>query len=98
MLLRKMAKKRFNFIGQVLREYRENAKLTQKRLAEDIGIQRNYISKIENSREHPSIELFVKLALYMKTDPSLILKTIIERELESENEDFPWITLYKEID
>lgn len=81
----------------MLHEYRENVNLTQKRLAEHISIQRNSISKIEYNRIS-IIELFVKLALYMKTNPSLILKAIIELELESRNEDFLWTLLYKEIE
>lgn len=42
--------------------------------------------------------MLVKFSLHMKVRPGELLDTIIEKEIESGNEDFPWITLYNEID
>lgn len=93
-----MAKKFFKSIGLVIRNYRKTAKLTQARLGEKLGVKGNYIGEIERGEEHPSVEMLVKFSLHMKVRPGELLDTIVEQEIESGNEDFPWITLYNEID
>lgn len=48
--------------GKRLREVRKSKKLTQKELAEQIGIKRNTYSDWENGKTEPSFENLVKLA------------------------------------
>ena len=48
--------------GKKLREVRKSKKLTQKELAEQIGIKRNTYSDWENGKTEPSFENIVKLA------------------------------------
>lgn len=100
-LSKKMAyRKHFHFhsIGVVLKKYRKLSKMTQAKLAQKLGVGDNYISKIERGKEHPSVEMLVKFSLHMKVRPGELLDTIVEQEMESGNKDFPWITLYNEID
>ena len=48
--------------GKKLREVRKSKKLTQKELAEQIGIKRNTYSDWENGKTEPSFENLIKLA------------------------------------
>lgn len=97
-LSEKMAKKHFLSTGSVLRKYRKDAKLTQSRLAKRMGVGHNYISEIERGKEFLSLEMLAKFSLHMKANPGEVFNAILEREAESENQDFPWVTLYKEIE
>lgn len=45
-----------------LKKYRENAGLTQKELAEKVGVRRETISHLEKNRYNPSLELAMELA------------------------------------
>ena len=46
-----------------LREYRKEARISQKVLANDIGISRVYLSNIENGKVKPSVEIACKIAM-----------------------------------
>lgn len=48
--------------GKRLREFRKEKKLTQKELAEQIGIKQNSYSDWETGKNEPSLENLVKLA------------------------------------
>lgn len=48
--------------GKRLREFRKEKNLTQKELAEQIGIKRNSYSDWETGKNEPSLENLVKLA------------------------------------
>lgn len=47
--------------GKRLREVRKSKKLTQKELADILGIKRNTYSDWENGKTEPSFEILVKL-------------------------------------
>ncbi len=51
-----------------LRVHRENANLTQKELAEKVGIRQHHISEIENKKRTIGKELAQKIAKVLKTD------------------------------
>lgn len=55
-------------VGRKLRDLRENANLTQEKLAEEIGVQTNTISKVETGRHFISADLLENLSNYFKTD------------------------------
>lgn len=64
-------------IGKVLKERRENAKITQKDLAKAIGISQQAISFFENDINEPRIGICVKLAdFYGITLDELIGRTV----------------------
>ena len=48
--------------GAVIRKYRQEADLSQRELAREVGVTATYISHLENGRADPSISLFRKLA------------------------------------
>ena len=49
------------FVGQRFKQYREQAGLTQEELAEKVGLNSNYISRIERGDSFPRLETFVGL-------------------------------------
>lgn len=61
---RKAVKDRANafFIGQVIKEARKKARITQTKLAEKIGTNRSYISRIETGKTEPPISTFYRIA------------------------------------
>lgn len=63
--------------GERVREIRESRKLTQKELAERLGVSVSYISKVENEKLHfgdyPSEKFIHKLATELEADEDELL-------------------------
>ncbi len=49
------------YSGQILLEARREAKVTQAQLAEKVGVNKSYISKIENGVVEPGVGLFLRI-------------------------------------
>ena len=56
--------------GQIISDARKHEKITQKELADKVGTNKTYISKIENGIVEPSVGLFFRIidALGLKLD------------------------------
>lgn len=65
--------------GQVLRQLRKEAGLTQEQLALAAGIERNYVSLIERGINQPALKVIFKLADALGTKPSEILQQVEAR-------------------
>ena len=50
------------YMGQILRDTRKSEKVTQKELAERVGVNKSYISKIEKGVIEPGIATFSRIA------------------------------------
>lgn len=60
--------------GQRLRELRRQAGLSQRRLAEEVGVDFSYVSKLENDRlPAPSADTTIRLATAMGVPPEELL-------------------------
>jgi transcriptional regulator with XRE-family HTH domain len=57
-----------NTIGQQIYEYRKKHELSQKALAELIGIDRSYLVQIENGKRIPGREAAFKIARMIRED------------------------------
>lgn len=66
-------------LGNVLQKARENAGLTQEDLAHRAGIDRSYLSQLENDRKSPTVETLRRLALALGVPAWKLLKTAEER-------------------
>ena len=62
-------------MGKAIRRYREEAGITQERLAELVDISTNHLGAIE--RETPTMETFVKLLNVLGAEPNEVLKEVI---------------------
>jgi len=54
-----------NKLGQIIKQARISASLTQEELAEHIGITGRYIMALENEHKQPSFEVLCKLILVL---------------------------------
>ena len=48
-------------LGLRIKEFRENRKYTQDKLAESVGIDPKHLSRIENGRNYPSLDTLEKI-------------------------------------
>lgn len=65
--------------GQVIRELREGAELSQEALSFQCGRHRTYVSLIERGKNAPSITTLWRLAGALKTEPSVIIRGVEKR-------------------
>ena len=49
------------YTGQIIEQARKDAKMTQEELADKIGADKSYISRIENGKTEPKISTFYKI-------------------------------------
>ncbi|WP_195985882.1 helix-turn-helix transcriptional regulator [Clostridium sp. D33t1_170424_F3] len=70
-------------VGERLKNYREQAGLSQEELAELAGCHRTYIGQIENAKKNPSIENIGKIARAL----NISLETLFENIIEGDNEE-----------
>ena len=61
---RRAAEERANafFTGLIIEEARKNANITQAELAERIGTNKSYISRVETGRTEPKVSTFYRIA------------------------------------
>ena len=50
------------YTGQIIEQVRKEAKMTQTELAEKLGSNKSYISRIENGRTEPKVSTFYRIA------------------------------------
>ena len=63
-----------NYFGSALREFRREAGLSQRDLAEKVGVDFSYISKIENGRlPPPSADTIVQICKILNIPPENLL-------------------------
>lgn len=60
---RKAAEQRANafFTGQIIEDARKSAKMTQQELANKIGTNKSYISRVETGRTEPKVSTFYRI-------------------------------------
>ena len=63
--------------GQVLREFRNEAGISQEKLAMECDLDRTYISMLERGLRQPSLKTIFALAKALHTDPSKIIKKVV---------------------
>lgn len=80
--------------GKVIKDLRQEHRITQRALAEIVGVDFTYISKMENGKldNFPSIDIITKIAQALETDsdelillakkvPDTLRETIVDDEL-----------------
>lgn len=59
-------------IGKAIKDRRKEMRLTQAKLAEELGIEARYLQKIENGKNLPSINLFYRMLHVMNLSADAI--------------------------
>jgi transcriptional regulator with XRE-family HTH domain len=68
--------------GEVLRERRGRAGLSQEALAHMAGLHRNYVGQLERGQKSPSLGVITELAHALETKPHLLVQAA-ERQLSA---------------
>jgi transcriptional regulator with XRE-family HTH domain len=63
-------------IGQRIKKIRKQKRFTQERVAESLEVSTVYISQVENGKTKLSLEMLVRLASLLDTDPGYFLTGI----------------------
>lgn len=66
---------RLENIGLNIRKYRKQMKLSQVELAVEVGIDRAYLSEIENGRTNPSVNVLYAIADALKIEIEKLFTT-----------------------
>lgn len=74
--------------GQVLRQLRKEAGLTQEQLGFNAQVERKFISLIELGHNQPTIRIIFKLATGLGTTPSHLLR-LVEESISAQSKDRP---------
>jgi Predicted transcriptional regulator with C-terminal CBS domains len=68
------------YTGQIIEQARKDANMTQKELAEKIGTNKSYISRVETGRTEPKVSTFYRIAgalgLYIELTPNTTISHI----------------------
>jgi transcriptional regulator with XRE-family HTH domain len=67
-------------LGDELRSAREKADMSQTELSLAAGVDRSYISQIENDKKSPTIDMLFRLCAAMKVSPSKIIGKLEEQQ------------------
>lgn len=71
--------KELELFGQVLREVRKEKGFTQDELSHNSGVDRSYISELENGLKAPSILTVFSLAKVLGMKPSKLMEKIEQK-------------------
>ena len=80
----KTTRKKLAGVGVTIREFRQQAELSQDELADRMDVSTPYISMLESGKRYPSIEMLIRLALALNVKPGDMLNRIAERYTPSE--------------
>lgn len=75
--------------GEKLKQIRNEKNLTQPQLAEAIGIEQSYLSKLENDKSVPSAEMFQSIIKTLEMDAKDFLKDIDKKILHGSLKQIP---------
>jgi len=76
-------------VGEKIKQLRTERNLTQPQLAESIGIEQSYLSKLENDKSVPSADIFQAILKAFAVDVGTFLEGIDERIVRGELRQIP---------
>lgn len=80
--------------GEKLKQVRTERNLTQPQMAEAIGIEQSYLSKLENDKSIPSAEMFQSIIKSLNLDAKDFLKDIDKKILQGSLKQIPEVASY----
>ncbi|MDR2891580.1 MAG: helix-turn-helix domain-containing protein [Deltaproteobacteria bacterium] len=84
-------RKKLSSVGVIIREFRQQANLSQDALADRMDMSTSYISMLESGKRYPSIEMLIRVAIALNASPGDMLNRIAERYAQHEQNrtDYP---------
>jgi len=79
-------------VGEKIRQLRTERNLTQPQLAESIGIEQSYLSKLENDKSVPSADIFQAILKAFGVDLATFLQGIDERIVHGDLRQIPEVS------
>ena len=83
----KTTRKKLVGVGVAIREFRQQAGLSQDELADRMDMSTPYISMLESGKRYPSIEMLIRIAFALKVRPGAILDMIADRYSAEKNRE-----------
>ncbi len=80
--------------GEKLKQIRTQKNLTQPQMAEAIGIEQSYLSKLENDKSVPSAEMFQTIMKSLEIEAGDFLKDIDKKILQTSLKHIPEVAHY----
>lgn len=74
------AKQKIEMVSKVLRHLRNSRKVSQQDISLTTGIDRAFISEIENGKKIPSLETLIKITEYFKISLSDFFKLVEKQD------------------
>ncbi|RLD17815.1 MAG: transcriptional regulator [Caldiserica bacterium] len=71
----------FKTVGNYIRKYRKERKMTQEELAEKCNLHPTYIAKLETGRQGCSLKTLSKIALALNVPPQALLGPVTKKQL-----------------
>ena len=85
-------------IGEKIKQLRTDKNLTQPQLAEVIGIEQSYLSKLENDKSVPSADIFQAILKALIVDVGSFLEGIDEKIIHRQLRQIPEVANYLHAD
>lgn len=73
-IMQEVIDKYFEIIAKNIRLYRKQAKLSQEKLAESVDCSREFVNRLENTKEKISLNLLLKFSVALKIKPEEFFK------------------------
>jgi transcriptional regulator with XRE-family HTH domain len=68
-------------LAEVLKEAREKAGMSQEQLAFQAGVDRSYVSQLENDKKSPTVQMLFRLCRALKASPTAVIGRLERRLL-----------------
>ena len=63
----------YKIIGNRIQERRNELDITQENFSNELGISSTYLSRIENGKAHPTLDMYSLIAYQLNTDLSFLI-------------------------
>ena len=70
-------------LGELLRQAREKAGLSQEQLALQAGVDRSYVSQLERDLKNPTVEMLIRLCRTMGASAAEIVAALEQRQQQA---------------
>jgi len=77
------------YFGEKVRQLRAERNLTQPQLAQAIGIEQSYLSKLENDKSVPSADIFQAILKAFSIDAATLLADVDEKQIRTDLRQVP---------
>lgn len=77
------------YFGEKVRQLRAERNLTQPQLAQAIGIEQSYLSKLENDKSVPSADIFQAILKAFSIDAATLLAGVDEKQIRTDLRQVP---------